>query len=74
MKDFVEFASGIGLGLVQAYQEDTDVFLLANAGLLLGASSPRLRGVGKALALYTVYRRADQYVTALTQMVRAAHA
>lgn len=62
MKEFAEFAAGIGLGLAKAVREDENVFLLAVTGLLFGSRSKRLNGIGKAMGMYVVARRADQYV------------
>lgn len=63
--DFIDFAEGIGKGLVKAYISDIDVFLLFTAGGLIGARSRHLRGIGTALLIYTAYRRGDQYVSAI---------
>jgi hypothetical protein len=66
-EDFFDFSTGVTRGLAKAYVSDIDVFLLFSAGVLLGARSGLLRGIGKATLVYTAYRRGDQYVTALTQ-------
>lgn len=57
---FHEFAAGVGLGLAQALRTDTDVFLLGCTGILLGAHSKRLNGIGTSLALYVVASRVDK--------------
>lgn len=69
MKDqrFHEFAAGVGLGLYKAVTTDTEVFLLATSGLLLGSGSRRLRGLGLALGGLFISRRADQYALMLAQ-------
>lgn len=56
MLDFVRFAASVLKGLQKAVATDIDVFLLLLAGLLLGKT-----GLGKALLVYVVARRADQY-------------
>lgn len=56
MLDFVRFAGQVVRGLGKAASTDIDVFLLLLAGLLLGRT-----GLGKALLIYVIFRRADQY-------------
>jgi hypothetical protein len=63
VKDFLEFAAGTGLGVVKAASSDHDVFLMAVTGGLLGCRSPRLRGLGKALGMFVIARRVDQWVS-----------
>lgn len=77
MLKFAEFAAGIGLGLAKAVAEDESVFLLATTGVLLGSRSQRLNGIGKAMGMYVIARRMDQYVGVidhnLTQIARVMH-
>lgn len=56
MLDFARFAIGVIKGLGKAASTDVDVFLLLLAALLLGRT-----GFGKALLIYVIARRADQY-------------
>ena len=61
---FIEFGSAILVGLVRAVAHDIDVFLLALSAAFL--SFGPTRWVGLVFLVYTVFRRLDQYVAAIT--------
>ena len=61
---FFEFALSIFKGLFYAVTHDVDVFLLGVSAVLL--SITQTRWVGVVFLVYTVFRRLDQYVRAIT--------
>lgn len=76
-KRFPQFANGIGRALLRAILTDSEVFLLAVTGVLLGARSRRIRALGAALGGLVLARRADQYVgvfdSNMRSLVRVIH-
>ncbi len=68
-KQFFQFALGTYRGLFRAVLTDSDIFLLATMGILLGGRSRRTRGLGIALGGWVLARRVDQYVGVIDSKV-----
>jgi len=64
---FIHFASGVFRGLGRSVTEDTNVFLLAASAALGGR-----RGISRALLVYVLLRRADDYFGRMDQWVETA--
>lgn len=62
VRQFPTFVAGTAIGLFRAAITEPEIFCLVIVGWLLGSSSARQRGFGKALAGWIIARQADKYV------------